>query len=57
MKRWFPLEIAFGEPSLFDGVLEVLSLCLWGVEAVLTIFNPVFEDGQPPLPVTAKAEP
>jgi hypothetical protein len=57
MKRCFPLQVAFGDPSPFQGVLEVLALCLWGVEAVLTIFNPVFESGQPPLPVTAIAEP
>jgi hypothetical protein len=57
MKQCFPLQVAFGEPSPFQGVIEVLTLCLWGVEAVLTIFSPVFEYGQPPLPVTAIAEP
>ena len=57
MKRSFPLRVAFGEPSPFHGVMEVLTLCLWGVEAVLTIFNPVFENGKPALPVTAIAEP
>jgi hypothetical protein len=57
VKRCFPLQVAFGEPSIFHGVVEVLGMCLWGVEAVLTIFNPVFEHGQPPLPVTAIAEP
>jgi hypothetical protein len=53
MKRHFPLQVAFTEPGLFNGVLEVLSLCLWGVEAVLAIFEPVFTSLQPPLPVTA----
>jgi hypothetical protein len=57
VKRCFPLQVALGEPRLFQGALEELAFCLWGVEAVLTIFNPVFERGQPPLPVTAIAEP
>jgi hypothetical protein len=57
VKRCFPLQVALGDPSPFQGVLEVLGLCLWGVESVLTIFNPVFANGQPPLPVTAIAEP
>lgn len=57
VKRCFPLQVALGEPGIFHGVLEVLELCLWGVEAVLIIFNPVFEHGQPPLPVTAIQDP
>lgn len=59
MQRSFPLQVAFGEPSIFQGVLEVLPLCLWAADAVLTIFKPVFVPGnpQPPLPVTAIGEP
>jgi hypothetical protein len=58
MKRCFPLQVAFGEPSPFQGVLEVLPLCLWGAESVLTIFEPVFRSvPKPPLPATAIKEP
>jgi hypothetical protein len=59
MKGCFPLQVAFDQPSLFHGVLEVLPLCLWAVEAVLTIFRPAFEhpEPQPPLPVTAIEHP
>jgi hypothetical protein len=54
MKREFPLQVAFADDLRFpNGVLEVLGLCLWGVEAVLAIFGPVFTKGVPPLPVTA----
>lgn len=53
MKRAFPLRVAFAEPAALNRVLEVLGQCLWGVEAVLEIFRPVFEGFQPPLPVTA----
>jgi hypothetical protein len=54
MKRCFPLEVAFDEPLPSKGVLEVLPFCLWGVEAVLALFSPVFEEpARPPLPVTA----
>ena len=53
MKRHFPIEVAFPDPSLLKGVLEILPWCISGVEAVMRIFAPVFEDGSPPLPVTA----
>jgi hypothetical protein len=53
MKRYFPLQVAIGEPTVAAGVLEILPFCIWAVEAVLTIFQPVFERGKPPLPVTA----
>lgn len=53
MKRGFPLQVAFDEPTPFNGVLEVLPFCLWGVESVLRLFEPVFTSLQPPLPVTA----
>ena len=58
MKRQFPIEVAFGDVLPFQGVLKVLPLCLWGVESVLTIFDPAFQTPRkPPLPVTAIAEP
>lgn len=52
MKSYFPLEVAFDEPLPTKAVLEVVPLCLWGVQAVLNIFDPVFTHGRPPLPVT-----
>jgi hypothetical protein len=58
MKRHFPLQVSLADEWTFaDGVLEVLQLCVWGVEAVLTLFAPVFTDGAPPLPVTAIPNP
>jgi hypothetical protein len=58
MKRNFPLEISILDESNFAyGVVEVLRLCLWGVEAVLRLFEPVFTAGTPPLPVTAVPNP
>jgi len=53
MKRAFPLEVAFDEPHPSKGVLEILPFCLWGVESVLRLFEPVFTRHAPPLPVTA----
>ena len=53
MQRSFPLHVAIDDGSPFYGVLEVLDMCLWGVESVLAIFAPVFDGLQPPLPVTA----
>lgn len=55
MKSQFPLHVAiYNESGFSEGVLEVLRLCLWGVKAVLEIFEPVFEHpSKPPLPVTA----
>jgi len=52
MKGYFPLKVCFDEPIAFKAVLEVLPFCLWGVEAVLGIFDPVFTHNHPPLPVT-----
>jgi hypothetical protein len=52
MKRHFALEVSFAQPLAVNGVLEVLPLCIWGVHNVLTLFDPVFTHGQPPLPVT-----
>jgi hypothetical protein len=53
MKRHFPLQVSFADPLPVSGVLEVLPLCLWAVEVVLDMFEPVFSQGQPPLPATA----
>ena len=52
MKRNFPLHITIGKPPALLDVLEVLAACLWGVESVLALFEPVFSTRQPPLPVT-----
>jgi hypothetical protein len=53
MKRCFPIEVAIDQPLPMKGVLEVLPLCLWSVEAVLNLFRPVFEEPRrPPPPVT-----
>ena len=52
MKRHFPLQVAFPDPLPVQGVLDILPRCLWAVEAVIAIFDPVF-NGKPPLPVTA----
>jgi hypothetical protein len=53
MKRYFPIDVAIDEPiQLVTAVLIVLPLCLWTVKAVLDLFEPVFSEGKPPLPVT-----
>ncbi|HET7510794.1 MAG TPA: hypothetical protein VFJ65_11175 [Solirubrobacterales bacterium] len=52
MQRHFPLEVAFDEPSPANALLETLWFCLWGVEAALGLFDPVFAAHQPPRPVT-----
>jgi hypothetical protein len=51
MQRDFPVHVAFQDPPA--PVLDVLWSCLAAVEAVLWVFAPVFETGQPPRPVTA----
>jgi len=53
MKRYFPLEVSIDLLLPPKAVLQVLPLCLWGVDQVLALFDPVFAHGQPPLPVTA----
>jgi hypothetical protein len=53
MKGYFPLRVAFPDPSPVKAVLEILPWSVSAVEAVLQIFSPVFEHGGPPLPVTA----
>ncbi len=57
MKRHFRIHVALDEPLPFQGVLEIGPFVLWGVEAVLRIFDPVFKHGRPPLAVTAIPEP
>lgn len=52
MKRHFPLEVAIDEPTPAKGLLETLEVCLWGVEAALGLFKPVFAECLPPRPVT-----
>jgi hypothetical protein len=53
VKRKLSLQISFNEPSPSKSVVEILGLCLWGVEMTLTIFEPVFTHQKPPLLVTA----
>ena len=57
MKSYFRIQVALDEQLPFRGVLEAIPFCLWGVEAVLTLFDPVFRRGAPPLPVTAIPDP
>ena len=52
MKRHFPLSICIDELFPPKAVLTVLPLCLCGVDEVLKIFDPIFSEGEPPLPVT-----
>jgi hypothetical protein len=53
MKRHFPLEVSLNQPFPPKAILQVLPVCLWGVDQVLSLFDPVFTEGKPPLPVTA----
>jgi hypothetical protein len=53
VKRYFPLEVSLDRPFPPKAILKELPFCLWGVERVLAIFEPVFTQGKPPLPVTA----
>lgn len=57
MKSAFPVHVLIDEPIAMASAPEVLDLCLWGVGAVITIFDPVFTEAKPPLPVTAIEEP
>jgi hypothetical protein len=56
MKDYFPVEVAFDEPVPLKGVQELLPFCLWAVEMVIRLFEPVFQ-GAPPLPVTSVEDP
>lgn len=53
VRRYFPLEVSIDLLLPPKAVLIVLPQCLRGVDEVLALFDPVFEDGRPPLPVTA----
>jgi hypothetical protein len=53
MKRFFPIEVCLDQPFAPPAVLQVVPFCLWGVDQVLAVFDPVFTEGNPPLPVTA----
>jgi hypothetical protein len=53
VKRHFPIAVSLDEAWAPQPVLEVLPFCLWGVEQVLALFEPVFTEGKPPLPVAA----
>lgn len=53
MKRAFPLHVSIGEPPAWKNVIEILEFCLWGAQATLDLFEPVFSHSQPPLPVTS----
>lgn len=57
MKRAFPTQVTLGEAPELYAALTVLFLCLWGVDAVLKLFEPVFASLQPPLPVTTVPNP
>jgi hypothetical protein len=52
MKRVFPLQVAVGKGLGLQPALVVLGACLWAVESVLTLFDPVFAELKPPLSVT-----
>jgi hypothetical protein len=53
MKRYFSIAVSLSESWATQPVLQVLPFCLWGVDQVLAIFDPVFTEGESPLPVTA----
>lgn len=54
MKRAFPLQVCFDDPSLIKGVREILTWCVVAVDGVLQLFEPVFAGKlEPPLPVTS----
>ena len=57
MKACFPLQVCIEDPSNVHGVRHILCDCLFAVQGVLDIFDPVFvEYGvkiDPPLPLTS----
>jgi hypothetical protein len=53
VKRAFSIRVCLTEPAVGYSVTHYLARHLWAVRAVLTIFQPVFTEGKPPLPVTA----
>jgi hypothetical protein len=54
MKRAFPVQVCFREPSANQSVTGILAWCLASVKATLDIFEPVFSRHEAPLPVTSK---
>ena len=57
MKRNFPIQVSFAEPSIDKSVVRILAWCLWSARATLEIFEPVFTHRKPPLLVTASLAP
>jgi hypothetical protein len=57
MKRNFPIQLSFNEPSIDKGVVRIMAWCLWSARATLQIFEPVFSARKPPLLVTASLPP
>jgi hypothetical protein len=57
MKRNFPVQVSFSEPSLSKSVVHILAWCLWSARTTLLIFEPVFTQRKPPLLVTASLTP
>ncbi len=55
MQSCFPLEVAADQtpPFIEQPVAVVIPPCLWAVEQVLRLFEPVFAGEGPPLPVSA----
>jgi hypothetical protein len=53
MKRNYPIQVSFNEPSIDKSVVRILALCLWSARMTLEIFEPVFTQQKPPLLVTA----
>ncbi len=51
LQRYFTLKVSFADYR-HDGLIEQLTFILWGVEKVLSLFDPTFTNGDPPLPVT-----
>ena len=57
LKRKYPIQVSFNEPSISKSVIHIIAWCLWAVEATLHIFSPVFEHKSPPRLVTASLPP
>jgi len=57
VKHCFPLHVSTGDAHPFNGILEVIPRCLWSVEAVLTLFEPVFQGHEPLSVATIKRPP
>jgi hypothetical protein len=57
LKRNYPIQVSFNEPSIDKSVVRIIAWCLWAVEATLQIFEPVFQHHTPPLLVTASLPP